>query len=199
MYLAGSPTRAFPGYCIGVRYDQHVTPRCDAGPERNVKRKCILRALLPELFLDTASGCGMTESVTPRCDAESREERKKECILRALPPEFFLDTASGCGMTASHPALRRGPERDVKGMYLAGSPTRAFPGYRIGVRYDCESPRAATRSPERNVKGNVFCGLSCPSFFWIPHRVRYDCTSPRAATRGPEWDVKGMDLADTPA
>ena len=32
-------------------------------------------------------------------------------------------------------------------MYSVGSPARAFSGYRIGVRYDCESPRAATRGP----------------------------------------------------
>ena len=54
-----------------------VTPRCDAGSREERKRECILRALLPELFLDTASGCGMTEGVTPRCDAGSRVGRKR--------------------------------------------------------------------------------------------------------------------------
>ena len=32
-------------------------------------------------------------------------------------------------------------------MYFADTPARAFPGYRIGVRYDRVSPRAATRGP----------------------------------------------------
>ena len=139
----------FPGCYVEEQHTPARHPARDAGSSSWHKRNNNGDSL-PQIFLDTASGRGMTQGVTPHSDAGSSSWHKRNSNSDS-PPRIFLDTTSECGMTKGvTPHAMRGPERGRKGSVfckcfcryfldstsMCGMTKAGIPGSRIGVRDD---------------------------------------------------------------
>ena len=124
-WITNIPLPLFPGCYVEEQHTPARHPARDAGSSSWHKRNNNGDSL-PQIFLDTASGRGMTQGVTPHSDAGSSSWHKRNSNSDS-PPRIFLDTTSECGMTKGvTPHAMRGPERGRKGSVFCKCSCRYF-------------------------------------------------------------------------